>query len=1348
MKHSFNPIFLSILLISISSHLFSQKANEGIWEAIKSIENNQTIANSNLEIVNATYYNLDNVLMTTKLSQSTLSSISIIELPMPDGTFSRFSVTQVSMMEPALAAKYPNIKTYRGYGLDQPQARIRMDVSPRGFHAFILSSTDEIRIEPVKHGNNKLHVSYHTIDKVLLGNPSQCGFNEAEHTLDFNNNQPVLSQQSSSGSVGDQLRTYRIAISTRGDLAETKGWTTTAEVMTNVVSLLNEVNAIFERDLSITFSLVANSDLLFYLDSSTDPFTGPYLTENQTTIDAVIGDANYDIGHMLKPNSGGLAALPCVCSTGNKAKGYSSFDFLKTFCHEIGHQFNAGHSFNTETASCNGNRYSSDAYEPGSGSTIMSYSGSCTPNNVPNPGIETYFNAGAYDRISLYASGSGNCHTTSATGNSAPVVTVPASSFYIPISTPFTLTGSATDADGDPMDYSWEQYDLGPAGDINAPSGDAPIFRVFNPMSSPSRTFPQISDIINNTTTAGEILPSYSRNLNFRLMVRDNSAGHGGVDYGTVSFQADGTAGPFLVTAPNTAVSWLTGSTQTITWDVANTTNANVNSQNVNILLSADGGLTFPTTLLANTPNDGSQNVTIPLDQCGTTFRLKVESADNIFFDISNADFTIQSDLNNPSVDNVNTTAVDLTWSTTSATHFDIEYGALGFTQGTGTSINNINATSYNLTGLTASTEYDYYIRINPSGCWMGPISFLTLACTTESLPYSEDFENAGSFPACWFNLTSDDQNLSIHSGQTGTNNSGPSGAHSGTYYVYYEVSGIPANDQAILVGPQFDLTGANSPEVCFYYHMKGSAMGTLELQVESPVGSSNWTTVWSLTGEQQSSVNDDFIQACIDLTTYSGQTLRPRFRGTHLTNSAPWGDMAFDLVTLTPCSKPSNIIVSNTQETETDISWTSGGGTIWDMEYGTAGFSQGSGTMLNSINSSSNYNLSSLTSGTSYDIYIREHCSGNGYKSEWLGPFRFTTLQCTAVNLPYVEDFENGGSIAACWLQLTYDGIHDFVVQSGGTPSTNTGPSSAHSGTYYLHMEASNTGQGDQVQLLSPPINLASGSTYDLSFYYHMCGFSGEVGTLEVEVESPAGSGIWTSIWSISGIQQSSCSDPFLEATASIPGSGSARLRFTTTDGTGGQGDISFDLINITSALPISLIRFDGYLKDEMASQLNWETATEENNLGFEVQHSTNTRDWNTLTFIEGKGNSTIINDYDYLHTNPAVGVNYYRLKQLDFNGAYSFSDIVSVLVNKQHEIEFIAYPNPVHSGQLNIQILSNLNPQGQIKIYDTLGRKIMSKPINDQLETIDVNQLTRGLYMVEVLIGDYSTIQKIVVY
>ena len=308
--------------------------------------------------------------------------------------------------------------------------------------------------------------------------------------------------------------------------------------------------------------------------------------------------------------------------------------------HELGHQFGAEHTFNSVLENCGGgNRAAESAYEPGSGSTIMAYAGICGADNL-QPNSDPYFHSHSYDQILTYLAGTA-CATTTATGNQPPAVEAGAH-YRIPLNTPFALTGAATDPDGDALTYAWEEHDLGPAGSPEAPEDDAPLFRFFPPTTSPSRTFPRAIYLLNNTTTKGELLPTYARRLRFRLVARDNRLGGGGVAYDTVSVSVIGTAGPFRVTAPVTAATWLAGVPRQVTWDVANTAAAPVSAAAVDVLLSTDGGLTFPTILAAATANTGCATVLVPAGTSTARARIKVQATGNIFFAVSPADFPIQ----------------------------------------------------------------------------------------------------------------------------------------------------------------------------------------------------------------------------------------------------------------------------------------------------------------------------------------------------------------------------------------------------------------------------------------------------------------------------------------------------------------------------------------------------------------------------------------------------------------------------------------------------------------------------------------------------------------------------------
>jgi hypothetical protein len=574
------------------------------------------------------------------------NSNTVLFLPLPEGGFGRFRIVDSPVMEKGLADKYPDIRTYLGKGIDDPYATVRLDITPAGFHAMILTVSDIIFIDPFAKGDVYNYISYYKRDYNPVGLQFNCELFDDEF-------KEKSKSDFRSPLAEGELRTYRIAIATTGEYTAFHGGTVTLGLAA-VVTALNRVDGVYEKEVSVRMVLVANNNLIIYTNASTDPYSNnngnTMLGQNQTTCDNVIGSANYDIGHVFSTGGGGVAYLGCVCTAGQKARGVTGLPsptgdpfYIDYVAHEMGHQFGGNHTFNAITGSCGGgNRAAGAAYEPGSGATIMAYAGICAPNDLQN-NSDAYFVAKSLDEILNFTNGGGSsCAQITMTGNHNPVVSVNPVTYTIPVSTPFTITGSATDVDNDPLTYCWEEYDLGAAGNWNAPVGNAPIFRSFNPVTSPSRIFPKLSSLLNNSQVIGEILPTYTRNLTFVLIARDNKTGGGGVGFEWYTSSVTSSAGPFLVTSPNTAVTINANISQSITWAVANTNAAPVNCANVNIKLSTDGGATFPTMLKANTPNDGSEVVNFPMT-ASTTARIKVEAADNIFFDISNTNFIIST---------------------------------------------------------------------------------------------------------------------------------------------------------------------------------------------------------------------------------------------------------------------------------------------------------------------------------------------------------------------------------------------------------------------------------------------------------------------------------------------------------------------------------------------------------------------------------------------------------------------------------------------------------------------------------------------------------------------------------
>ena len=566
-----------------------------------------------------------------------------ISLPTPDGTFARFHVVKSMVMHPELARKFPDIRTYRGVGLDDPHASLRMDRTPKGFHAQVLSPNGSFYIDPFWRDDATVYTSYRKSQ--LARKDFVCGVKGGKDVVP---NQAPQFIAPASLTTGTRLRTYRLAVSAQGEYTDFHGGTV-GGALAAIVTTVNRVTGIFERDFAVRLELVANNNLIVYTNSVTDPFsengsTDATLIENHANTVTVIGNANFDVGHLFNTGGGGLAGLGVVCRSIDKGEGAvgspspmgDPFD-VDFVAHEFGHQFGADHTFNGTSGNCSGgNRNATTAFEPGSGSTIMSYAGICGVDDVQDL-VNPYFHATSLKQVFDFLN-TQTCDANVASGNTLPTVDA-GDDFTIPAQTPFVLTALASDAEDVGLTYCWEEMDLGPALALSgADNGSSPLFRSRNPVSEPSRFFPELGDILGSTSDDDERLPTLGRAMTFRVTVRDNRLNGGGTDSDDMQVTVDAGAGPFLVTFPNTAVS-IAGN-QTVTWNVANTAAAAVNTPHVNILLSIDGGQTFGTVLAANTPNDGSQLVSLPALST-TTARIKVEGAGNIFFDISNADFTI-----------------------------------------------------------------------------------------------------------------------------------------------------------------------------------------------------------------------------------------------------------------------------------------------------------------------------------------------------------------------------------------------------------------------------------------------------------------------------------------------------------------------------------------------------------------------------------------------------------------------------------------------------------------------------------------------------------------------------------
>lgn len=688
----FSKLGFLFVLLSVSLSVAAQKNGRNLWSEVSESDLQSRDLQRSLNPEKYKTYRLDRGAMSSTLVTAPLEDLdarqtggAILSIPNPKGELVRFRILETAFLAPAVAAQFPTWKTYQGYGIDDPTATARFDVTDSGFHGYVWGADGAFSIDPY---------SVNDLDHYLVFFKNDTKKQQFACDLDSLLTEDKLLKNSTDTSYmlapefthGTQIRTYRLGIATTAqfttifrqagdtdDQAKTRG-------LNAVVTTVNRITGAYRKEFAVSFTLVSGTNLI-YATSPEAPADYPNsgsgdLTANQTNMDSILGSANYDVGHVFGSSDNGVALRPSVCSASSKAQGYSGqpnpagdgFD-IDYVAHEMGHQFNANHTF-TAVNNCN-SAPAASRKEPGAAVTIMGYAGICSGNSNPQRhSIDTFHVHSLTEMITYVTSGNGTSCGTLAGANIAPVIT-PLTNFTIPFNTPFTLTASATDADSNPITYSWEQND--PAASAseypNTTDDDdislvfRPGFRSYLPLTGGSRTFPSLPYILNNANeapifysgvnpvgsdcadspggscTTGEDLPSAARTMNFRVTVRD---GQGGVaDAGTVLTVVNTTT-PFKVTAPSAATVWNAGSTKTVTWDVSGTSGGSINTANVKISLSTDGGLTFPITLAASTPNDGSQTVVAPAVD-STQSRIKVEAIGNIFFDINDVNFTTTS---------------------------------------------------------------------------------------------------------------------------------------------------------------------------------------------------------------------------------------------------------------------------------------------------------------------------------------------------------------------------------------------------------------------------------------------------------------------------------------------------------------------------------------------------------------------------------------------------------------------------------------------------------------------------------------------------------------------------------
>lgn len=632
--------------------------SDDLWQKVNSV----SVSGKKASISDSEklYYKLNTEFLTAKLAKTTekssLSTNVEITIPNAKGVLEKFQVWESSNFDPELQAKYPEIRAYEGSGLDDKSAKIHFSLSPRGIQTMLFradKATEFIEQNPDNKEEYVLFSSKDAASKLKL----VC------KTIDavVNNKEGKTAKTASNTKV---FKTLRLALSCTGEYTAYFGGTK-ALALAGMNATLTRVNGVLNKDLALKLVLIANNDAVIYTDASTDPYSnasagadGAWNQEVQTTLTDVIGNNNYDIGHLFGASGGGgnAGCIGCICSnpTTNDplAKGSAftspsdgrpegdTFD-IDFVIHEFGHQLGANHTFSYDS----GERTSVNV-EPGSGSTIMGYAGVTGDYDIQN-NSDDYFAYASIWQIQNTLAGK-SCPVSTSLTNNPPVINA-GIDYTIPISTPFILKGTGSDPEGDVVTYTWEEYDnavtTSGANSIAYPTKpDGPLFRSFAPTSSAVRYMPSFDSVLQNKlTTTWESVSSIARTLNFTLTGRDNAAlGTAQTNTDTMVVNVVSTAGPFAITSHSTDdVSWQQGSSQTITWSVNNTNNLQGSSL-VNIKLSTDGGLTFPTTLAANTQNDGSEVIVLPASvPSSTNCRLLIEPTENIYYALNSKAFAI-----------------------------------------------------------------------------------------------------------------------------------------------------------------------------------------------------------------------------------------------------------------------------------------------------------------------------------------------------------------------------------------------------------------------------------------------------------------------------------------------------------------------------------------------------------------------------------------------------------------------------------------------------------------------------------------------------------------------------------
>ncbi|NVK28604.1 MAG: T9SS type A sorting domain-containing protein [Flavobacteriia bacterium] len=420
----------------------------------------------------------------------------------------------------------------------------------------------------------------------------------------------------------------------------------------------------------------------------------------------------------------------------------------------------------------------------------------------------------------------------------------------------------------------------------------------------------------------------------------------------------------------------------------------------------------------------------------------------------------------------------------------EVEFGAPGFTQGSGTMASNTGG-SVVLSPLSAETDYEYYVRGDcGSGTfttWEGPFTFTTLRPAIATFPFIENFDSTSVWSgtdvdSLWSQRSDDGTDWDVNSGATTSSSTGPDGDLTGGQYLYIEYTGASSGDRAVLETPVFDVTSLTSPYLTFFYHRYGAAMGDMEVEYSTDFGDT-WTSGLLYTGQVQTSSSDNWLQA--DVALPSSPNVQLRFIGT--VGSSFTTDMAIDSVRVgeEPCLSPGSITVEPAlSSTELTVNWTSNTGSF-RVEWGVTGFDQSTGTSNTAlVTNDSTFTITGLFRNTEYDIYVYGDCSSSGQGTTLIpSPVQGFTLP----SVPYLETFDNGylpddrwGEKAGVLANPT-----SFVSETSSgwleDEWLNVASSPDQSARLFVGTTSSSASQDDW--FFTPLLDLGAGGQYEIAF-------------------------------------------------------------------------------------------------------------------------------------------------------------------------------------------------------------------------------------------------------------------------